>query len=73
MFCLFAFGDEKKVENRNLVSIGKEIVKKCNGIPLAIYNIGRLMYFKKTENDWLKIKNKDFELPTIYEDICTEL
>jgi DNA replication protein DnaC len=59
MFCLFAFDDENEPENQNLVSIGKEIVKKCNGIPLAIYSIGRLMYSKKTENDWLRLKDKD--------------
>lgn len=59
MFCLFAFNDETELENQNLVSIGKEIVQKCNGIPLSIYRIGRLMYTKKTEKDWLKLKDQD--------------
>jgi len=59
MFCLFAFSDETELENQNLVSIGKEIVKKCNGIPLSIHRIGRLMYTKKKEKEWLKLKDQD--------------
>ncbi|KAK2432951.1 putative disease resistance protein RGA1 [Trifolium repens] len=57
LFSQFAFKNEK---NEKLESIGKEIVKKCSGVPLAITIIGSLMYSSmQTEEDWLTFKNKD--------------
>ncbi|KAJ9174838.1 hypothetical protein P3X46_013439 [Hevea brasiliensis] len=40
-------------------AIGKEIVAKCVGVPLAIRAIGALLYFKSTESEWLSFKNKE--------------
>ncbi|KAF2294032.1 hypothetical protein GH714_006817 [Hevea brasiliensis] len=40
-------------------AIGKEIVVKCVGVPLAIRAIGALLYFKSTESEWLSFKNKE--------------
>ncbi|KAK2379204.1 putative disease resistance protein RGA1 [Trifolium repens] len=60
LFSREAFVNGKELENENLVSIGKEIVKKCSGVPLAITTIGNLMYSSmQTEEDWLTFKNKD--------------
>ncbi|WJX49272.1 hypothetical protein P8452_35730 [Trifolium repens] len=60
LFSREAFVNGKGLENKNLVSIGKEIVKKCSGVPLAITTIGNLMYSSmQTEEDWLTFKNKD--------------
>ncbi|CAJ2655707.1 unnamed protein product [Trifolium pratense] len=56
LFSQLAFENEKDLENENLVSIGKEIVKKCSGVPLAIRIIGCLML---TMEDWSTFKNKD--------------
>ncbi|XP_031256452.1 putative disease resistance protein RGA3 isoform X1 [Pistacia vera] len=58
-----AFGQEKE-ERPNLVAIGKEIVKKCSGVPLAVKSLGSLMCYKSAENEWLSIKESDiWKLP----------
>ncbi|KAJ7982237.1 Disease resistance protein [Quillaja saponaria] len=54
----FAKGEEPK-NQEDLVAIGKEIVKKCSGVPLAIRSIGSLLYGKSSENDWLYFKEND--------------
>ncbi|RDX97445.1 putative disease resistance protein RGA1, partial [Mucuna pruriens] len=59
LFSQLAFENGKEPENRKLVSIGKQIVKKCSGVPLAIRSVGSLMYSMETENDWLNFKDKD--------------
>ncbi|XXG82855.1 hypothetical protein AAC387_Pa10g0739 [Persea americana] len=52
----FTMGRE---EEPNLVAIGKEIVKKCGGLPLAAKALGSLMRFKYEENQWLSIKESE--------------
>ncbi|XP_059657042.1 disease resistance protein RGA2-like [Cornus florida] len=50
-----AFKHESE-ESPNLVTIGKEIVKKCGGVPLAAKALGSLMRFKNEESEWLHVK-----------------
>ncbi|XP_043691655.1 putative disease resistance protein RGA1 [Telopea speciosissima] len=52
-----AFGNGGAEETPNMVTIGKEIVKKCRGVPLAAKTLGGLMHIKKDEQEWLSIKN----------------
>ncbi|XP_022931674.1 putative disease resistance protein RGA1 [Cucurbita moschata] len=63
LFKKMALGSEepgKELENSNLVDIGKEIVVKLKGLPLAIRTIGRLLYAKKPEHHlWLTFKDKE--------------
>ncbi|KAF2320290.1 hypothetical protein GH714_026772 [Hevea brasiliensis] len=40
-------------------AIGKEIVAKCAGVPLAIRAIGALLYYRNTESEWLSFINKE--------------
>ena len=55
-----AFEKGQEPENLRIREIGKEIVGKCRGIPLAIKTIGSILYFRKTEEDWLSFKNNEF-------------
>ncbi|KAK3041712.1 hypothetical protein RJ639_000636 [Escallonia herrerae] len=48
-FWQIAFADDEATETSNLVDIGKEIVKKCSRLPLAIKIIGALMRSKKSK------------------------
>ncbi|CAL5436204.1 unnamed protein product [Camellia sinensis] len=53
-----AFGRGNE-EYPNLVAIGKEIVKKCGGVPLAAKALGGLMRFKSQEKEWLHVKESE--------------
>ncbi|XVF71439.1 hypothetical protein PTKIN_Ptkin12aG0037500 [Pterospermum kingtungense] len=58
-----AFRTRKSEDHPQLEEIGKEIVKKCGGVPLAIKALGSLMCFKEGESEWLSIKqSKMWEL-----------
>ncbi|KAF3957744.1 hypothetical protein CMV_017271 [Castanea mollissima] len=52
-----AFKKGQETINSKLEAIGMDIVKKCQGVPLAIRTIGKVLFFKKTEDEWLHIKN----------------
>jgi hypothetical protein len=59
-----AFGKERTEEKLELESIGKEIVKKCGGLPLAIKALGSLMCLKGKKNEWLSVKGSQiWDLP----------
>lgn len=47
-----AFGHNQK-DRSNLFPIGKEIVKKCGGVPLAVKTLGSVMSLKRDEREWL--------------------
>ncbi|XP_050284591.1 putative disease resistance protein RGA4 [Quercus robur] len=50
LFVKMAFKEGKEPEN--LVALGKQIVEKCIGVPLAIRTIGSLLYGKTIEIEW---------------------
>ncbi|KAL0423826.1 UNVERIFIED_CONTAM: putative disease resistance protein RGA3 [Sesamum radiatum] len=47
------------VEEESHIAIGKRIVEKCGGVPLAIKALGSLMRFKSHESEWLAIKESE--------------
>ncbi|XP_004489884.1 putative disease resistance protein RGA4 [Cicer arietinum] len=67
-----AFGPNE-VEQAELVVIGKEIIKKCGGVPLAAIALGSLLCFKREEKEWLYIKesklwnlqDEDYVMPAL--------
>jgi Leucine-rich repeat (LRR) protein len=63
LFKKMAFGEGEEMKNQAIECIGKEIVQKYAGVPLAIRTIGSLLYFKNLEGDWLKFQQD--ELPKI--------
>lgn len=54
-----AFGVGGAEKTPNLEAIGREIVKKCGGVPLAAKALGSLMHFKRRESLWLAIKDSE--------------
>ena len=57
LFKSLAFGEEQQRAHPNLLKIGEEITKMCNGVPLVIRTLGRILHSKTEESQWLSIKN----------------
>ncbi|XXG50768.1 hypothetical protein AAC387_Pa02g4703 [Persea americana] len=54
-----AFAPEDEDRHPNLITLGKEIVKKCGGLPLAAKTLGSLMRFKREETEWIFLKQSE--------------
>jgi Leucine-rich repeat (LRR) protein len=54
-----AFENGQELENSCIVALGKEILQKCLGVPLAIRTIGSLLGSKNPETEWLSFKNNE--------------
>ncbi|XP_058188981.1 putative disease resistance protein RGA1 [Rhododendron vialii] len=52
----FGYGDQ---ERQDLVDIGKEIVKKCGGVPLVAKALGGLLRFKSEESEWILVNESE--------------
>ncbi|KAM4099291.1 hypothetical protein ACJW30_07G146800 [Castanea mollissima] len=50
------FRKGQETNNTRLIEIGKEILVRCHGVPLAIKSIGRVLCLEKTESEWLRVK-----------------
>ncbi|WKA13266.1 hypothetical protein VitviT2T_030584 [Vitis vinifera] len=59
LFSKIAFREGQEKVHPNLVEILKEIVNKCNGVPLVIKTLGTILYLKTEESQWLSIKNTE--------------
>jgi hypothetical protein len=58
---------------QNLVAIGKDIVRKCGGLPLAARTLGCFLY-RKGEDEWLLVKNSEiWELAQKEDDVLPVL
>lgn len=62
MFRKLAFKEGQEGRNPKLASIGKEIVKKCANVPLAIKSIACLLYSMDTEIEWESLKDKELRM-----------
>ncbi|KAL3361722.1 hypothetical protein AABB24_014541 [Solanum stoloniferum] len=65
LFMQRAFGQQEEM-NPNLVAIGKEIVKKSGGVPLAAKTLGGLLHFKRKEREWELVR--DSEIWNLHQD-----
>jgi len=59
IFVKHAFRGKNVFEYPNLESIGKKIVEKCGGLPLAVKTLGNLLQRKFSEAEWFKILETD--------------
>ncbi|CAI8608231.1 unnamed protein product [Vicia faba] len=57
---IVTYRDGIKEVNQKLESIGKKIVEKCSGVPLAIKMLGGLLRRHSKENEWIAILHGDF-------------
>ena len=57
LFEKLAFRNWQDTKNPTLVDFGREIIGKCQGVPLVIKSIGNLLY-SKNPNEWSKIRDK---------------
>ncbi|PRQ38991.1 putative P-loop containing nucleoside triphosphate hydrolase, leucine-rich repeat domain, L [Rosa chinensis] len=70
LFKQLAFKDGREEEHPELVPIGRRIVKKCRGVPLAIRTLGSMMRYKPNEREWISIQNTEiWELPKEENDV----
>ncbi|XP_008228709.2 PREDICTED: putative disease resistance protein RGA3 isoform X1 [Prunus mume] len=74
LFCHVALGDREISEYRTFEVIGKEIVKKCKGLPLVAKTLGGLMRHKKTRKEWEDVlKSKTWELDVVEKQVFQPL
>jgi len=59
LFVKHAFRGRNVFEYPNLESIGKKVVDKCGGLPLAVKTLGNLLQRKFSQGEWLKILETD--------------
>ncbi|KAI7724931.1 hypothetical protein M8C21_001366, partial [Ambrosia artemisiifolia] len=57
LFSKFAFAQGREGDDIGVLEpIGREIVEKCKGLPLALKTLGSLMWLKKSTSDWEHMK-----------------
>ncbi|KAK4551207.1 hypothetical protein RGQ29_032466 [Quercus rubra] len=59
LFKRWAFNKGEENQYLRLVEIGKEILKKCKGVPLAVTNLGSLLCSNRDERFWSSIRDSD--------------
>ncbi|XVF78408.1 hypothetical protein PTKIN_Ptkin14bG0129900 [Pterospermum kingtungense] len=59
LFCHLAFFERTREECEKLEDIGRKIVERCKGLPLALKTLGGLLRFKAKEHEWHTIKEED--------------
>ena len=56
IFSRIAYFDMREDERLRLVGIGRDMVRKCKGLPLAAKTLGGLMYFKsRSIEQWVRV------------------
>ncbi|CAL5382435.1 unnamed protein product [Camellia sinensis] len=74
LFAQHAFANTCIDANPKLGSIGKEIVEKCKGLPLAARTLGGLLRSKVRDEEWINVlRSKIWDLPHTKSDILPAL
>ncbi|XP_065630507.1 putative disease resistance protein RGA3 [Quercus suber] len=59
LFIRCAFNEGEHEQYPKLVDIGKQVMEKCKGVPLAVKTLGSLLYSKTEERDWISIRDNE--------------
>ncbi len=59
LFVKLAFKEGEEKQHPNLFEIGKEIVGKCKGVPLAVRTLAGLLYSKVVEKEWKHVRDNE--------------
>ncbi|KAF7852006.1 hypothetical protein BT93_L1699 [Corymbia citriodora subsp. variegata] len=59
LFVKYAFHHGEEKNYPDLMEIGKKIVSKCGGNPMAVKSLGSLLYSKNNRRDWEYIRDSD--------------
>ncbi|KAL4636424.1 hypothetical protein ACB092_03G007200 [Castanea dentata] len=59
VFSKIAFFDKDPQQREQLEYFGRQISKKCKGLPLAAKTLGSLMRFKKSREEWWNVLNNN--------------
>ncbi|CAN4116960.1 unnamed protein product [Withania somnifera] len=74
LFSRIAFSGRTNEDRENLEDIGRRIVQKCKGLPLAAKTMGSLLRFKVTEQEWQTVlDNPIWELEEVTIDLFPHL
>ncbi|XP_057957197.1 putative disease resistance protein RGA3 [Malania oleifera] len=69
-----AFVDYGALKTQDFIDIGRGIVKKCGGVPLAAKVLGGIIRFKREEQEWLSIlESETWNLPESEDGIIAAL
>jgi hypothetical protein len=60
LFQSYAFGGRSIDEASSLVQVGREVMQKCGGLPLAVKSISCLLRSKMDMQTWTEISNSEF-------------
>ncbi|MED6120737.1 hypothetical protein PIB30_023850 [Stylosanthes scabra] len=74
LFVKWAFNEGEEEKHPDLVMIGKEIVRKCKGVPLAIRTLASILFSKYVIKDWESLRDDEiWNLPQKNDDILPAL
>ncbi|CAJ1967536.1 unnamed protein product [Sphenostylis stenocarpa] len=59
LFVKSAFEDGEENKHPELLEIGKEIVKKCGGLPLAVRTLGSSLFSRVDKKEWESIRDNE--------------
>nr|ALO70119.1 NBS-LRR-like resistance protein [Oryza sativa] len=66
LFLAYVFGPEKSKNDKDLLCIGKDIVKKLKGSPLAAKTVGKLLSNHLDRVHWMRVlDSKEWELQAV--------
>ncbi|CAL2272392.1 unnamed protein product [Prunus armeniaca] len=59
LFVECAFKEGRDKDYPNLFEMGKDIVRKCGGVPLAVKTLGSQLYSKTDEREWKLVRDSE--------------